>query len=99
MMKIAVLRGDGIGPEVIDSALIVFDAITSKYGHQFELIDGKIGGIAIDEVGTPLPDDTISVCEEVGVDREIALKGILKNNPDPGALVIWKVEINKSINQ
>jgi len=65
MMKIAVLRGDGIGPEVIDSALIVLDAITSKYGHQFELIDGKIGGIAIDEVGTPLPDDTISVCEEV----------------------------------
>ena len=65
MMKIAVLRGDGIGPEVIDSALIVFDAITSKYGHQFELIDGKIGGIAIDEVGTPLPDDTVSVCEEV----------------------------------
>ena len=54
MMKIAVLRGDGIGPEVIDSALIVLDAITSKYGHQFELIDGKIGGIAIDEVGTPL---------------------------------------------
>ena len=40
----------------------------------------------------------LSVCEEVGVDREIALKGILKNNPDPGALVIWKVEINKSIN-
>ena len=65
MMKIAVLRGDGIGPEVIDSALIVLDAITSKYGHQFELIDGTIGGIAIDEVGTPLPDDTISVCEEV----------------------------------
>lgn len=65
MMKIAVLRGDGIGPEVIDSALIVLDAITSKYGHQFELIDGKIGGIAIDEVGTPLPDDTVSVCEEV----------------------------------
>ena len=65
MMKIAVLRGDGIGPEVIDSALIVLDAITSKYGHQFELIDGTIGGIAIDEVGTPLPDDTVSICEKV----------------------------------
>ena len=50
---------------MIDSALLVLDAITSKYGHQFELIDGTIGGIAIDEVGTPLPDATISVCEEV----------------------------------
>ena len=40
----------------------------------------------------------LSVCEEVGVDRKVALKGILKNNPDPGALVIWKIEINQSIN-
>ena len=40
----------------------------------------------------------LSVCEEVGVSREVALKGILKNNPDPGALVIWKTKIKKSIN-
>ncbi len=65
MMKIGVLRGDGIGPEVIDAALLILDVITSKYGHQFELIDGKIGGIAIDEDGIPLPDDTLSICQEV----------------------------------
>jgi len=40
----------------------------------------------------------LSVCEEVGVEREVALRGILKNRPDPGALVIWKVKIKKSIN-
>ncbi|GIT15850.1 MAG: hypothetical protein CM1200mP37_4310 [Chloroflexota bacterium] len=39
MMKIAVLRGDGIGPEVIDSALIVFGCDYFKIGHQFELIE------------------------------------------------------------
>ena len=40
----------------------------------------------------------LSVCEEVGINRKIALKGILKNKPDPGALVIWKIKINNSIN-
>ena len=41
----------------------------------------------------------LSVCEEIGINREIALKGILKNKPDPGALVIWKIKINNSVNQ
>ena len=40
----------------------------------------------------------LSVCENLGVSREVALKGILKNRPDPGALVIWKVKIKKSVN-
>tara|TARA_Y100000996_G_scaffold22228_2_gene16163 strand:- start:2260 stop:3426 length:1167 start_codon:yes stop_codon:yes gene_type:complete len=40
----------------------------------------------------------LSVCENLGVSREVALKGILKNRPDPGALVVWKVEIKKSVN-
>ena len=40
----------------------------------------------------------LAVCEQVGVDRDVALRGILKNNPDPGALVIWKFKIKKSIN-
>ena len=39
----------------------------------------------------------LAVCEEVGVDRDIALKGILKNKPDPGALVIWKIRLVGSI--
>ncbi len=40
----------------------------------------------------------LAVCEQVGIDRNVALRGILKNNPDPGALVIWKFKIKKSIN-
>ena len=40
----------------------------------------------------------LAVCEQVGVDRSVALRGILKNNPDPGALVIWKFKVKKSIN-
>ena len=40
----------------------------------------------------------LSVCEHIGVDRKIALEGILKNKPDPGALIIWKIKIKKNIN-
>ena len=40
----------------------------------------------------------LSVCEHLGVDREIALKGILKNKPDPGALVVWQIKIKKTVN-
>lgn len=61
--KITVLPGDGIGPEVIQGALQVLDAIASKYNHEFEYTYAKIGGIAIDECDTPLPQETIDACK------------------------------------
>ena len=62
--KIAVLPGDGVGPEVISESIKVLDAISRKFGHDFELVTGKIGGNAIDDFGTPLPETTIETCNE-----------------------------------
>ena len=62
--KIAVLPGDGIGPEIIDSALKVLDVISKKYGITFEYKHGLVGGAAIDETGDPLPPETLKICKE-----------------------------------
>ena len=52
---IAVLAGDGIGPEVIAQAVPVLQAIGARFGHQFTLSAAAFGGIAIDMHGEPLP--------------------------------------------
>ncbi|MGO1298252.1 MAG: 3-isopropylmalate dehydrogenase [Vibrio sp.] len=62
--KIAVLPGDGIGPEVMQQANKVLDAIEKKYPLTFERAEYDIGGIAIDNHGKPLPDSTLAACEE-----------------------------------
>jgi len=62
--KIAVLPGDGIGPEIIDSALKVLDVVAKKYGLTFEYKFGLVGGAAIDETGDPLPPETLKICKE-----------------------------------
>jgi len=62
--KIAVLPGDGIGPEVMKQAVKVLDKISSKSGVSFELSYADIGGIAIDNHGEALPQSTIKVCEQ-----------------------------------
>ncbi len=61
---IAVLPGDGIGPEVIGHTTELLAAIAAKYGHDFTFVEALIGGIAIDESGDPLPPATIAVCEK-----------------------------------
>ncbi|GAB6072687.1 3-isopropylmalate dehydrogenase [Venenivibrio stagnispumantis] len=62
--KIAVLPGDGIGPEIIDAALKVLDVISKKYGITFEFEKALVGGAAIDAVGDPLPEETLKLCKE-----------------------------------
>ncbi|MEB7770987.1 3-isopropylmalate dehydrogenase [Kurthia gibsonii] len=62
--KITVLPGDGIGPEVVTAAVEVLGAIAQKYDHQFHFAYGAIGGVAIDQYQDPLPQNTISLCEE-----------------------------------
>ncbi len=62
--KITVLKGDGIGPEVIDQALLVLDAVGGRLGIGFELREELMGGCAIDEYGVPLPDKTLKTCRE-----------------------------------
>ena len=61
--RIAVLPGDGIGPEVTAWAIKLLSALAQKYGHDFSFAEGQIGGCAIDETGDPLPPDTIALCE------------------------------------
>jgi len=62
--KIAVLPGDGIGPEIINAALKVLDVISKKYGITFEFEKALVGGAAIDAVGDPLPEETLKLCKE-----------------------------------
>lgn len=57
--KIAVIKGDGIGPEIVDEALKVLKKVEEKYGHQFELEEVLAGGIAIDETGECLPQKSV----------------------------------------
>lgn len=62
--KIAVLPGDGIGPEVTAQATNVLHTVGRVFGHDFEMATGLIGGVAIDETGTALPDETVALCKE-----------------------------------
>ncbi len=60
--KIALLPGDGIGPEVVNEARKVLEAIGTAYNHSFRFELGLIGGIAIDETGSALPEETLALC-------------------------------------
>ena len=60
--SIALLRGDGIGPEIVDSAVRVLKVVAEKFGHEFTFTPYLIGGAAIDAVGSPLPQETIDGC-------------------------------------
>lgn len=62
--KILVLKGDGIGPEVVGQALKALDAVSKKYNCKFEYVDGLIGGVAIDKCGVPLPDETLELAKK-----------------------------------
>lgn len=61
--KIAVIAGDGIGPEVVGEAIKVLKKTEELFGYKFELEHGLFGGIAIDEKGTPLPQETLDICQ------------------------------------
>lgn len=61
--KIAVIPGDGIGPEVTNAARNVLDSVVKRFGHEFVYDELLAGGIAIDVTGSPLPDSTIAACK------------------------------------
>ncbi|HET8655295.1 MAG TPA: 3-isopropylmalate dehydrogenase [Longimicrobiaceae bacterium] len=60
---ITVLPGDGIGPEVAAEGVRVLQAVAERWGHRFETREALIGGAAIDAEGTPLPQETITLCK------------------------------------
>ncbi len=84
--KIAVILGDGIGPEVTRQSIKVLDAIGKRFGHNFYYREAIMGADAIDKTGNPLPDETISIC----LDSDAILFGAIghpKYDNDPTAKV------------
>ena len=61
--NIALVKGDGIGPEIVDSAVRVLEKIGQKYGHTFNFTSYLAGGCAIDACGMPLPPETVEGCK------------------------------------
>ena len=62
--KIAVIKGDGVGPEIINEGIKVLNKIEKKYNHKFELTEVLAGGCAIDKENTPLPERTLEECKK-----------------------------------
>ena len=96
LKNIAVIRGDGIGPEIAAQALLVLEKIAELYGHQFIYKDVDMGGCAIDKYGEPLPDCELDKCKNsdsvllgaVGGEKWDALPGDLR--PEKGLLKLRK---------
>ena len=60
--NIALIRGDGIGPEIVEQAKLVLDKVAELYGHEFNYTDVAMGGNAIDQYGDPLPQEMLDKC-------------------------------------
>ena len=63
--KLGVIKGDGIGPEIVDEAINVLDAVATKFGFELSYEEFLLGGAAIDETGVPLPQETINGVKKV----------------------------------
>ncbi len=61
-LKIAILSGDGIGPEIMKQGVAVLDAVAEKCGHEFTYEEALVGACAIEACGDPYPDSTHEVC-------------------------------------
>lgn len=85
-LNIALLPGDGIGPEIIAEAVKVLGAVEKKYGHTFNYTKGLVGASAIDATGDPYPMDTHKICEEADAVLFGAI-GDPKYDNDPSAKV------------
>ncbi|MBP3757128.1 MAG: 3-isopropylmalate dehydrogenase [Prevotella sp.] len=85
-LRIAVLSGDGIGPEIMQQGVAVMDAIASKFNHEFVYEEAICGAHAIDEVGDPYPDSTHDVCMRADAVLFAAV-GDLRYDNDPTSKV------------
>lgn len=95
-ISLAVLPGDGVGPEVVAEAVKVLEDIGRKFGHEFTLHYGLVGGAAIDELGVPLHDDTLKMCKKCDSVLLGAVGGpkwddpLAKIRPEDGLLALRK---------
>lgn len=83
LFKIAVIPGDGIGPEIITESIKSLNALTEKFNYKFEYRYGLMGAEAIYKTGNPLPDETLKIC----IESDAVLFGaigdpLFDNNPD-----------------
>lgn len=77
-LDIAVIKGDGIGPEIVNEAIKVVDKVCAKYGHTINYTDVLMGGASIDVHGTSLTDEAISVCKS----KDAVLMGSIGGDPN-----------------
>ncbi len=77
------MPGDGIGPEIVAQGLKVLEVVGEKFGHKFEVEEALIGGVAIDEKGVPLPDETVKACKSADAVLLGAVGGPKWDNIDP----------------
>ncbi|MCR5158275.1 MAG: 3-isopropylmalate dehydrogenase [Prevotella sp.] len=85
-LKIAVLPGDGIGPEIMKQGVAVMDAVARKFGHEFTYTEALVGACAIDAVGDPYPAATHEICMQADAVLFAAV-GSLKYDNNPTAPV------------
>jgi len=81
--RICLLPGDGIGPEITDEAVKVLEAIGERFGVSFEFERALLGGIAIDETGTPVPDETLAAARAADAVLLAAIGGPKWDTTDP----------------
>jgi len=94
--ELVVLPGDGVGPDVTTEGIKVLEAVGKKFGHQFKLHYGLVGGVAIDKEGTALSEDTIKMCRDADAVLLGAVGGpkwddpLAKVHPEDGLLALRK---------
>lgn len=81
--NITLLKGDGIGPEIVGQAVKVLDAVTEKYGHKFNYTEVDIGGCSIDKFGVPITDEGMAKCKSADAVLLGAVGGPKWDNVDP----------------
>ena len=81
--NITLLKGDGIGPEIVDQAVKVLDAVCKKYGHEFCYTEVKIGGCSIDAYGVPITEEGMNICKSADSVLLGAVGGPKWDNVDP----------------
>jgi 3-isopropylmalate dehydrogenase len=84
--RIAVLRGDGVGPEIVDESLRVLQAVGGRFGHEFELVEAYAGGEAWERYGEHLPQVTLDACRNA----DAILKGPFGGPTSEQDLPKWK---------
>ena len=81
--NITLLKGDGIGPEIVDQAVKVLDAVAEKYGHKFNYTEVDIGGCSIDKFGVPITDEGMEKCKNADAVLLGAVGGPKWDSVDP----------------